>query len=115
MIGVTMFWRDFGNTVKAEAKTVGIMPPPMKPWTARQTIMSSIDELSPHIKLANVNPADDTANSVRVPSARDRKPDNGIATTSATRYAVCTQGISSLQPTSPASIPPTHPATPQLS
>src|SRR5262249_35687513 len=102
MIGVTMFWRDLGNTVKAEAKTVGIMPPPMKPWTARQTIISLIDALSPHIRLANVNPAADTANSMRVPSARDRKPDNGIATTSATRYAVCTHGISSLEAARPA-------------
>src|SRR5258707_15545412 len=97
MIGVTMFWRDFGNTVEAGAKTVGIMAPPMKPWTARHTIMSLIDEPSPHIKLAKVNPAADTANNVRVPSARDRKPDNGIATTSAPSYAVWTPGISALE------------------
>src|SRR5262249_11682425 len=102
MIGVTMFWRDFGNTVNAEAKTVGIMPPPMKPWTARQTIMSLIDEVTPHIRLANVKPALDTANRVRVPSARERKPDSGIATTSATKYAVCTHGISSLEAARPA-------------
>jgi hypothetical protein len=37
------------------------------------------------MKLAKVNPAHDTANSVRVPSARDRKPERGIATTSAIR------------------------------
>src|SRR5712672_1059573 len=102
MIGVTMFWRDFGNTVKAEAKTVGIMPPPMKPWTARQTIMLSIEEVMPHMKLAKVKPAHDTAKSVRVPSARDRKPDSGIATTSAIKYAVCTHGISSLEAARPA-------------
>ena len=29
--------------VKAEANTVGIMPPPMKPCAARQTIISSIE------------------------------------------------------------------------
>src|SRR5579871_1503639 len=100
--GVTMLWRDGGNTVNAAANTVGIMPPPMKPWTARHMIMLLIDELRPHMKLAKVNPAHEMANSVRVPSARDRKPDNGIATTSATRYAVCTHGISSLEAARPA-------------
>src|SRR5215471_3130322 len=102
MIGDAMFWRDFGNTVKAAAKTVGIIPPPMKPWTARQTIMPSIEEVTPHIMLAKVKPALETANSVRVPSARERKPDSGIATTSAIRYAVCTHGISSLEAARPA-------------
>jgi hypothetical protein len=33
--------------------------------------MVLIEELSPHMKLAKVKPAHDTANSVRVPSARD--------------------------------------------
>ena len=83
--GVTMAWRDAGKTVKAAANTVGIMPPPMKPWIARHTIMVPIEEESPHMKLAKVKPAHDTANSVRVPSARDRKPESGIATTSAMR------------------------------
>ncbi len=71
--------------MKAAANTVGIMPPPMKPWSARHTIMVLIDVLSPHMKLAKVKPAHETANRVRVPSARDRKPESGIATTSAIR------------------------------
>ena len=61
------------------------MPPPMKPCSARQTIMLLIDELSPHMKLAKVKPAAEIANKMRVPSARDRKPDSGIAITSAIR------------------------------
>ena len=47
--------------------------------------MLSIEELSPHMKLATVKPAAEMENSIRVPSARDRKPDSGIATTSAIR------------------------------
>ena len=35
IIGETMARRDGGKIVKAAAKTVGIMPPPMKPWIAR--------------------------------------------------------------------------------
>ena len=69
----------------AEANTVGIMPPPMKPWMARQTIISLIDVESPHIRLAAVNPPAEMANMMRVPSTRDRKPDSGIMTTSAIR------------------------------
>ena len=36
------------------AKTVGIMPPPMKPWIARHTIISSILDDVPHIRLVSV-------------------------------------------------------------
>ena len=61
------------------------MPPPMKPCSARQTIISFIDDDSPHARLAIVKPAAALANMTRVPSARDRKPDSGIATTSAIR------------------------------
>ena len=61
------------------------MPPPMKPCSARQTIIWSIVVDSPHIRLATVNPAAAIANMMRVPSARDRKPDSGMATTSAIR------------------------------
>ena len=35
--------------------------------------------------LASVKPAADVANRMRVPKARDRKPDSGIAITSAIR------------------------------
>ena len=44
-----------------------------------------MDEDSPHIRLAKVKPAAAVANMARVPSARDRKPENGMATTSAIR------------------------------
>jgi hypothetical protein len=57
----------------------------MKPCSARHTIMLLIDVLVPHITLASVKPAADKLNSARVPSARDRNPDSGIAMTSAIR------------------------------
>ena len=41
-----------------------------------------------------MKPEAEIANSSRVPNARDRKPDNGIAITSAIRYAVCTHETS---------------------
>ncbi len=46
------------------------------------------------MKLAAVKPAAEIANRIRVPNARDRNPDSGIAITSAIRYAVCTQETS---------------------
>src|SRR5258705_6662816 len=70
------------------------MPAPKNPWTARQTIICSIDEANPHRKLAIVKPEAEIANSSRVPSARDRNPDNGIAITSAIRYEVWTHDTS---------------------
>ncbi len=78
------------------------MPPPMNPRDARHTIMLLIEELVPHMTLASVKPAADVANRMRVPSARDRKPESGIAITSAIKYAVCTQGISSAEAERPA-------------
>ena len=44
MIGDTIGRFARGKIVKAEAKTVGIMPPPMKPCSARQTIISLIED-----------------------------------------------------------------------
>src|SRR5690349_10580291 len=70
------------------------MPAPKNPWIARHRIISSMEEAKPHRKLATVNPAAEIANRSRVPKARDRKPDSGIAMTSAIRYAVWTQEIS---------------------
>src|ERR1700674_5047473 len=70
------------------------MPAPRNPWIARQRIICSIDEANPHSKLAKVKPEAEIANSNRVPSARDRNPDNGIAITSAIRYAVWTHDTS---------------------
>src|SRR6202790_5096581 len=70
------------------------MPAPKNPWIARQTIICSIEEANPHRKLEIVKPAAEIANNSRVPSARDRKPDSGIAITSAIRYAVWTHDTS---------------------
>ena len=77
--------RERGNTMKAVAKTVGIMPPPIKPWIARHTIISPMLDDMPHIRLAKVKPPAEIANTHRVPSARDKYPDSGIITTSAIR------------------------------
>src|ERR1700735_4647949 len=70
------------------------MPAPRKPWIARHRIICSIEEAKPQKKLEMVKPHAEIANNKRVPSARDRKPDNGIAITSAIRYAVCTHDTS---------------------
>src|SRR5450631_4009672 len=70
------------------------MPAPRNPWIARQRIICSIDVANPHRKLAIVKPEAEIANSILVPSARDRNPDSGIAITSAIRYAVWTHDTS---------------------
>src|SRR6516225_4758822 len=70
------------------------MPAPRNPWIARHKIICSIEEASPHKKLATVKPAAEIANRSRVPNARDRNPDKGIAITSAIRYEVCTHDTS---------------------
>src|SRR5260370_21218927 len=64
------------------------------PWIARQRIICSSDEANPHAKLARVKPKAEIANSNRVPSARDRNPDRGIAITSAIKYEVWTHDTS---------------------
>ena len=51
-------------------------------------------EAKPQKKLAMVKPEAEIANSSRVPNARDRNPDSGIAITSAIRYEVCTHDTS---------------------
>ena len=83
--GVINECRESEKIVEAVANAVGIMPPPMKPWMARHTMISLIEVDSPHMTLAAVKPAAEIANRARVPSARDRKPDSGIAITSAIR------------------------------
>src|ERR1700732_2411721 len=70
------------------------MPAPRKPWIARHRIICSMVEAKPHRKLAMVKPEAEIANSSLVPSARDRKPDSGIAITSAIRYEVWTHDTS---------------------
>ncbi len=85
MIGETMLRLDGGKMVNAAAKTDGIMPPPRKPCSARQTIISLIEPAVAHMKLAAVKPAADRVNSTRVDIMRARKPESGIITTSAMR------------------------------
>src|SRR4051812_15790859 len=70
------------------------MPAPRKPWMARHRIICSIDDVKPQARLARVKPAAEIANNKRVPNARDRNPDSGIAITSAIRYEVCTHDTS---------------------
>src|ERR1700674_2422180 len=70
------------------------MPAPKNPWIARHRTICSIEEANPHRKLAMVKPEAEIANNSRVPNARDRKPDSGIAITSAIRYEVWTQDTS---------------------
>src|SRR5579863_536518 len=70
------------------------MPARKNPWIARHRIICSIDEVKPHNRLAMVKPAAEIANNSRVPNARDRNPDSGIAITSAIRYEVCTHDTS---------------------
>src|SRR5215207_4545453 len=85
MIGEMMGRFSGGKIVKAEAKTVGIMPPPMKPWSARYTIICSMVVAVAHMKLMNVKPAAEMTNIQRVESTRDRVPERGIMITSAIR------------------------------
>src|SRR3979411_2708178 len=66
------------------------MPAPKNPWIARHRTICSIEEANPHRKLAMVKPEAEIANNSRVPNARDRNPDNGIAITSAIKYEVWT-------------------------
>src|SRR3954451_1716107 len=70
------------------------MPAPRNPWIARHRIICSMVEAKPQKKLATVKPKAEIANSKRVPNARDRNPDKGIAITSAIRYEVCTHDTS---------------------
>ena len=85
MIGAMIGCLSRGKMVKAEAKTVGIMPPPMKPCSARQTIISSIELAWAHMKLMSVKPPAEMVKITRVENTRDRKPESGIMITSATR------------------------------
>src|SRR5579872_219655 len=78
------------------------MPAPRKPWMARQKIISVLDEAKPQSRLERVKPEAEIANNSRVPSARDRKPESGIAITSAIRYEVWTHDTSVALADSPA-------------
>ena len=85
MIGAMNGCFERGKMVKAEANTVGIMPPPMKPCSARQTIISLIVVAWAHMKLMSVKPPAEIVKMTRVDTTRDRKPESGIMITSAIR------------------------------
>ncbi len=85
MIGPIKGCFERGKMVKADANTVGIMPPPMKPCSARHRIISSIVFDWAHMKLISVKPPAEIVKITRVETTRDRKPDSGIITTSAMR------------------------------
>src|SRR5438552_13582233 len=70
------------------------MPAPKNPCSARQKTICSMVEAKLQKKLAMVKPLAEIANSIRVPNARDRNPQSGIAITSAIRYEVCTHETS---------------------
>src|SRR5260221_8618661 len=70
------------------------MPAPRNPWITRHRIICSMLEAKPQKKLAIVKPEAEIANSRRVPNARDKNPESGIAITSAIRYEVWTHDTS---------------------
>src|SRR5690242_12784215 len=84
-----------GKTMKEVAKTVGIIAPPRKPCSARKMIIELMSQASAHKADVSVKPAAAMAKKTRVDMRRERMPVSGIITTSAIRYEVCTQLISS--------------------
>ena len=64
---------------------VGIIEAPSSPCSARNTIMLSMFQASPHSRLATVNPAAEAANSQRVENTRVSQPESGIMMISAIR------------------------------
>src|SRR3954447_22998769 len=91
-----------GNSEKLVAKTVGIIAPPRNPWSERKTISDSMFQASAQARLMKVKPVADMTKSQRVDNTRDRMPDSGIMMTSAIRYEVWTQLISSALAETPA-------------
>jgi len=77
--------RSAGKIRKLVANTVGIIAPPRKPWSARNTTIMGMESANEQARLIRVKPAADRANSTRVDSSRDRKPESGIMITSAIR------------------------------
>src|ERR1700724_531030 len=75
--------------------TNGVMVPPQAPCRARYKIIWWRLGAVAHSTLAPVNPSAAPTKTTRVDSSRDRLPDSGTITTSAIRYAVCSQLISS--------------------
>lgn len=67
------------------AKTAGIIAPPKNPCNARRTIISGSEVASAQASEKAVKPRQEATNSTRVDHSRDRKPESGIITISATR------------------------------
>jgi hypothetical protein len=94
--------RSGGKTLKLVANTVGIMAPPRKPCRQRKMIIEPMLQAVAQAMLMTVKPVAENTNRTRVESSRARKPESGIMMTSAIRYEVCTQLISSALAASPA-------------
>ncbi len=79
------------NIRKIAEKTSGIRAPPQKPCSTRAAT-SDQKLLEPaQARLAAVKPQMQARKAPRVDMTRVNQPVSGIATTSAIRYAVCTQ------------------------
>ena len=73
------------NNTKPTANTVGTMAPPVKPCSARSTIIDSMFQAMPQPTLNKVKSAALVANSQRVEIAWARKAEKGIMISSAIR------------------------------
>src|SRR5258707_717619 len=74
---------------------MGTSAPPIKPCSARKTIIAPRLVAKAQRTLVTVKPSAEITNMTRVDSSRDNVPESGIMTISAIRYEVCTQAISS--------------------
>src|SRR6266478_3361624 len=79
------------NIRRSAEKTSGIRAPPQKPCSTRAEIRDQKVWEPAQAKLAAVKPQMQARKAPRVDMTRVNQPVNGIATTSAIRYAVCTQ------------------------
>ena len=81
----TLARRVGGKMVKEVAKTVGIMAPPKRPCSARNTIMELRSPAKAQAALMQVKPMQVVRNNQRVEKARLSQPDSGMVMTSAMR------------------------------
>ncbi len=79
------------NIKKIAEKTSGIRAPPQKPCSTRAGISDQKLLDAAQARLAPVKPQMQARKAPRVDMTRVNQPVSGIATTSAIRYAVCTQ------------------------
>src|SRR4051794_38519713 len=79
------------NIRKIAEKTNGIKAPPQKPCSTRAGISDQKLFDAAQARLAAVKPQMQARKAPRVDMTRVSQPVSGIATTSAIRYAVCTQ------------------------